>query len=202
MILLKILEHDLHRPRIGMSALPCMIEVPALPGFVPAVVSNSRGSFIVSRKLTNDNRIRVGIFEHDSEKVDQLITGMFKAALSLSLEEKYDNIFFGVNAAKLALTYVGNRSGMPGAQPHVCLTPLSWDNDKIVGFFGSKYLDNNKYCGYCNIVPANVEHPTFLSRPDMVGMYTQFLGGGSGVLLHNVKFGIAFCLDGNAKSFS
>jgi hypothetical protein len=192
MILLRILEHDLHRPRVGMTAFPCMIEVPALPSFVPAVVSNSRGSFIVSRRLTNDGRIRVGIFDYDSNKLDQVIGELFGVAFSLSLKEKFGNLFFS-NSAESALSYVGKNSGMPGVQPHVCMIPSSWNEHDTEKFFGPKHFDGKKYKGYCNVITSNVSCPVFLSRPDMVGMYTQFLGGGSGILLHNIKFGISFC---------
>jgi len=202
MILLKILEHDLHRPKRGLSASPYMIEVPANPGFVPAIISNSRGGFLVSRKLTRENRIRVGVFEYDSDRLDDVITEMFNAAIMLSQSEKWDNMFMGPNAAKLAADYIGDRSGMVKTQPHACLIPDSWDQNKIKKFFKSKLnIDNRKYDEYCHIIPAKISVPTFCSRPDMVGMYTQFLGGGTGILLHNVRSGLAFCPDAGSDVF-
>lgn len=170
-----------------------MIEVPALPHFIPAVVSNSRGGFIVSKKLTKDNRIRVGIFNYDSDRLDDIMLNLFGTAFELSKSENWNNVFFGSNSAKLAAEYIGDQSGMSKAQPHVCLVPSAWNPDQIKKFF--KVEDNNKYRKYCHIVSANVMFPVFCSRPDMVGMYTQFLGGGSGILLHNVRSGLAFCPD-------
>jgi hypothetical protein len=196
MILLRILEHDLHRPKRGLSASPYMIEVPALPGFVPAVVSNSRGNFLIARKLTKDNRIRVGVFEYDSDRLDDIVTNMFDTAIVLSRSEKWNNMFMGPNAAKLAAGYIKDQSGMSKAQPHACLIPVSWQHKQIEKFFKPEKLDGGvKYDKHCHIVPAKVSVPIFCSRPDMVGMYTQFLGGGTGILLHNVKSGLAFCPD-------
>jgi len=81
---------------------------------------------------------------------------------------------------------------MPEAQPHVCLIPESWSQNKIREFFGNNY-DGRKYKKICHVVLSKVIMPTFCSRPDMVGLYTQFMGGKSGIILHNIKAGIAFC---------
>ena len=196
MILLRILEHDLHRAKRGLNASPYMIEVPARPAFVPAVISNTRGKFIVSRKLTEGDRIRVGIFEYNADRLDETIDTMFDVAYSLSRDEKWGNIFMGNGAttAKAAFDYIGDHSGMPGVQPHACLIPESWSHTKTGKFFGAKNYDGRKYKRICHVALARVTFPVFCSRPDMVGMYTQFMGGKSGILLHNIKEGLAFCV--------
>jgi hypothetical protein len=190
MLMLKILENDLHRSK-NQSALPLIVEVPAIPDFLPALVSNSTGKFLVARRLTGDNRIRVGVFQHDSDKIDQLIGPMVQAALSMSHEEGWPNVF-GASEFKKAFDYIKTQSKMP-AQPHVCLVPESWPQDKISKLFGT---DANiaKYRKYCRVIAAGVPCVVFLSRPDMVGLYTYFCGLNTiALLLHNVKKGMAFC---------
>lgn len=195
MILLRILEHDLHRTKRGLEASPFMIEVPARPNFVPAVISNTRGKFIVSRRLTEDGRVRIGIFEHNPDQLDNTLENLFDAAYALSRDEGWKNIFVGngANTAKAAFNYIGEQSGMPGIQPHVCLIPESWTPSRIDQFFGAKNHNGRRYGKICHIALAKVTMPVFCSRPDMVGMYTQFMGGKTGILLHNIRSGLAFC---------
>jgi hypothetical protein len=192
MILLRILEHDLHRAKRGLSAVPFMIEVPARPGFVPAIISTTRGKFIVADKLVDDGFIRVGIFKYDSDRLDEVVSDLFDSAYILSRDSEWNNIFVGDGAAELAFDYIGEQSGMPGAQPHACLIPESWTYDRTQEFLGEDY-DGRKYKKICHVVSAQVTMPIFCSRPDMVGMYTQFMGGNSGIVLHNVRLGLAFC---------
>jgi hypothetical protein len=192
MILLRILEHDLHRARQGVNAVPLMIEVPAKESFLPALVSNGSGKFLVSRRLTQEGRIRVGVFSHDSDRVDDVITTIADSALELSRAENWPNIFQGKGSAEAAFNYIRKESGFNG-QPHVCLMPDTWDEVVIRKWLGAKNVDGRKYKKYCHIVPSKVSFPVFCSRPDMVGMYTQFMGGRSSILLHNVKFGFGLC---------
>lgn len=198
MILFRILDHDLHRSKKD-DAHPLMIEIPALPEFVPAVVSGSRGQFLVSKKLTNDGKIRVGIFSRNSEKMDGLITEMFSVAFELSNSNEWPNVMTGKASVKRAFNYI---SGQFDGQPHVCLVPESWSTTRVRKVFGCKNLSSNdfKYRDYCRLVYAKVSFPIFLSRPDMVGMYTQFLGDKSAIVLHNVKRGISFCPDFGDKN--
>jgi hypothetical protein len=190
MILLQILEHDLHRQRRGLEAVPLLIEIPARPEFLPALVSNSIGKFIISRKLTKENRIRTGVFPYNSDKIDDIISNMIHSAYRLSIEEKWPNVFRGKKAPEDAFNYI--KSNSVPMQPHVCLIPLEWTEFKQKKFFGC-VLERQKYQKYCRIVPIKTNIPTFLSRPDMVGMYTQFMGGKSSILLHNIKLGMSFC---------
>lgn len=190
MILYRILEHDLHRARKSIEAIPVMISVPALPSFLPAIVSNTRGNFIVARKM-KDNYINVGIFEYDSEKLDNLLPMMFGSAFDLSKSESFNNIF-DMKSIDQAFEYINDNS--VSGQPHVCLVPKEWNELKLKKIFGSK-LNKGKYRKYCRIIPTDLSYILFCSRPDMVGMYTQILGGGCGVILHNVKFGLAFVID-------
>lgn len=192
MILLRILEHDLHRAKHGVQATPFMIEVPARQSFLPAIVSTTRCKFISVNKLVDDGYIRVGIFEYNSDRLDEILLELFDAAYVLSRDSGWGNVFSGQGAAKLAFDYVGEQSGMPGAQPHACLIPESWSHERITDFLGDEY-DGRKYRKICHVAMGRVTMPVFCSRPDMVGMYTQFMGGKSGVILHNVKAGVAFC---------
>jgi len=193
MILLKILEHDLHRAR-DHRTIPILIEVPAIPDFLPALVSSSRGEFLVSRRLTSTSHIRVGVFSYDSDRLDDILLSMTNAAYELSCDEGWPNVVIGKNLARTGFDYISKQCPTPG-QPHVCLIPQSWTPSESSRFFGSRNLDSNrrKYRKYCRVVPAKVVMPVFLSRPDMVGMYTQFMGGKTSILLHNVRRGMVFC---------
>lgn len=180
-----------------------MEEVPALPGFVPAIISNTTGKFLVSRKLKDGARIRVGVFSWDSDRIDDLVQPMVSEAMKLSSDEEWSNVFIGPGSIKRAFDYVRKESGMEG-QPHACLTPSSWTTNRTRKVFGAKNLDEHsrKYKKYCHLIPSSTTVPVFLSRPDMVGMYTQYLGGRSSILLHNVRRGMAFCPDFDESSKS
>lgn len=190
MILIKILDHDLHRSRKD-AAVPLWLETPAKIEFLPAIVSSSRGGFLVSRRLTKDGRIRSGIFNYDPDKIDDIIGNMFSAAHSLSVEEGWENRFFGKSAASAAFSYIQMTSGSK-SQPHACLVPDHWDESAMKKFMG-KDLDSGVFRKICRVYPCKVANPVMVSRPDFVGMYTQFVGGKSSIILHNVRYGLAFC---------
>jgi len=191
-LLLQLLEHDLHRAKNGIAASPLMIETPAKPGFVPALVSSSRaGTFIVARRLTQEGRLRSGVFAHDPDRVDDLLPVILREAYALSLKEKYKNIF---TTAAAAFSYIHEASAT-GVHPHVLLVPMNWTPARIEKFLG-KTMESKSggvlYKDFCRVLNAAVDIPTFFSRPDYVGMYTQFLGGNASIFLHNVKQGLAF----------
>jgi hypothetical protein len=188
MLIMKILENDLHRSK-NPSAVPFIVEVPARPEFVPAIVSSSRGKFIVTSRLTAEGRIRAGVFNHDYSKSDDLIPPMMEAALALSKKHGWGNVF-GLDSVKQAFEYVREQSFMP-VQPHVCIVPSSWDDKRIMKHLNTK--QTLKYQRYCNIVKSDIKFVVFLSKPEMVGLYTRFLGGPSALVLHNVRRGMAFC---------
>lgn len=188
MLMLKILENDLHRSH-SATATPYMVEIPASPAFLPAIVSSTRGKFLVSRNLTPEGRIKVGVFESNPDKIDDFIPAMLTAALELSRSEGWRNVF-GPKAVKTAFEYVRSESHLP-VQPHVCIVPTSWDEDKVSKTLGLK--GSKKYQKYCHVIHADVPFIAFLSKPEMVGLYTHFLGGPAALLLHNVRRGIAFC---------
>jgi hypothetical protein len=78
------------------------------------------------------------------------------------------------------------------SQPHMVLAP----EGKAVTAFNKaagKDLVDGVFCKVCRVTPSKVEFPVFCSRPDFVGMYTQFVGGRSSILVHNVRNGLAFC---------
>jgi hypothetical protein len=192
MILIKILDHDLHRSKKGLDSIPLWLETPAKESFLPAIVSSSRGSFISSNKLTKDDKIRSGIFEHDPDRIDDVLEGLFTAATKLSLDQGWKNVFRGSRSASSAFGYIQNQSGVH-SQPHACLVPESWDPAVLSDFMGPD-LDGSFFKKTCRIYTCRVPHPVMLSRPDFVGLYTQFVGSRSTIVLHNVRRGIAFCL--------
>ena len=207
MILLRILEHDLHRSRQG-DAVPLCVGIPAKKEFLPAIVSNSKGKFVAIDHLGptkglrdlipnvpwDENSIYGVVFPWDSDRVDDLVGDMFSAAYDLSVSKKWGNVFTGRGSARRAFDYVGSSSGL-GGQPHVCLVPEPWSASRVKRFFGQANLDaqQRKYRRYCRIVPSSVSFPVFLSRPDFVGMYTQFMGGSSNIVLYNIRLGVGFC---------
>lgn len=195
MILTKILENDFHRSKSG--GIPYMIEVPVAPEFVPALVSDTSGNFLTVSKLVTGSdvpRIRVGVFNHEPEKIDTVIPLMVKAALSLSKDQRWKNVFRGKTAADAAFSYIQEQSELDD-QPHVCLVPSEWDTDKMLRFLRRKKLITPvmKFKKCCRVTPCKTPVPVFFSRPDFVGMMTYFMGGSFGIVLHNVRRGIAFC---------
>jgi hypothetical protein len=192
MILLKILDHDLHRPRSNVDAIPLAIEVPARPEFLPAIISGTRAQFLTSRRIFNDRYIRVGMFPHDSDRIDDVIEPMIRAAYELSVAEQWVNIFSGRGSLTAAYNFVRYNSGLK-TQPHMCLVPDSWTIAQCSKRFGKAFdSKTSKFHSICHVVPSKVHTVTFLSRPDMVGMYTQILGGNSGIILHNIRMGMSF----------
>lgn len=208
MLLTEILDHDLHRSR-GGAVSAYAIHVPVPPDCFPAIVSNTRGDFVVSPGLNTETRLAaVGVFECNSDKLDSYVGPMLSAAFTLSsggsyfivkkkqkrkYKGRYKNSFSGPGAAQAALSHIRKNSGLK-AQPHTCLVPSSWDAARASAFFGEEFDPaKRRFSGCCRVVFHDVPMPTFFSRPDMVGMYTQFLGGGAAVILHNVELGLAFC---------
>lgn len=195
MILTKVLENDFHRGKPGI--VPYMIEVPASADFLPAVVSNTRGDFLaVTKMVTGEDvpRIRVGIFEHEPEKIDLMIFPFVKVAFDLSKANKWENVFCGKTSADSAFKYIRKQSALDN-QPHACLVPIEWSTDKVLNFLRRKKLTvpEIRFKKCCRVVSCNTPLPVFLSRPDYVGMMTYFAGGSFGIVLHNVRRGMAFC---------
>lgn len=200
MILLHLLDHDLHKARNASSA-PLWLETPAKPEFLPCLVSASRPhKFLTSRHLTREGMIRSGIFTYDADRVDDLLPDLMSSAYSLSVHEKWDNVF---SDPLLAFDHVRRASGM-NSQPNVLLVPTKWTDKKLsdwskgeITFPDVRGKSNTSsfpmFRGTCRVQPCKVDIPVFLSRPDFVGMYTQFAGGKSSILLHNVRSGMAFC---------
>jgi len=191
MILLRILDHDLHRYKRGVDGSIFWIETPAKPSFFPAVVSLSTPKFSVVRKISNGS-IRSGVFNYDQDRLDEIIPDLMSAAYSLSVSEKWDNIH---KKAGDAFDWLQKKSGTK-AQPHCVLIPSKWSDKELEKWAGKTNLTNKDdsviYRKICRIHRCGLDTPVFLSRPDFVGMYTQILGGRSSVLLHNIKNGIAF----------
>jgi len=202
MILLRILDHDLHRYRQGVNGHVMWIETPAKASFLPAVVSLSTPRFAVSRKLTQ-GMIRSGVFKHDPDRLDEVIPDLMSAAYSLSTEEKWDNVH---SSPKAAFDWLQRKSGTT-VQPHALLVPASWADARLEKWAGKGSISRGEsvarpdgtkdavtvYRKVSRVHRCQVPLPVFLSRPDFVGMYTQILGGRSSILLHNVKAGMAFC---------
>lgn len=224
MILHKILEYDLHRSRQA-TAVPHTVHTPAVAEHVPAVVSTSRGQFVVTRVLFLDGEDRYfhakgeapviksrgrvvavspdtrklrlylasNVFSHNSDHIDNVIGGLFDVAYKLSVDDGLGNVFGGPSARDKAFSHVQSSSGMK-IQPHVCLVPDSWEPDEVSKFFGKDFdATSLRFRRFCRVVSSKATRPVFLSRPDMVGLYTQFMGGGASISLHNVALGMAFC---------
>ena len=194
-----MLDHDLHRSR-RTNAAPLMLETPAKPSFVPAVISGSGMDiqdrcFLVARKLTKENKIRSGVFKYDSDRIDDIIGHLVIAALGLSVEEKWPNMFTEKNQIKQAFDYVQKACGSK-SQPHLCLVPEGRTLSSYDKTLGKEVVDDI-FRKMCRVMPCKVPFPVFCSRPDFVGMYTQFMGGRSSILLHNIKNGMAFCPSDN-----
>jgi len=219
MLLTELLDHDLHRSR-GGEPIPLMIEVPVPKDCFPAVVSGTRGQFVVATAPRESGLAGVGIFPCDSDRLDSVLGPLLAAAFGLSegsfhtrvtrsvqkvkgkpvsvpVEKKiagtYKNSFRGAGAARRAFEHVQKNSGLK-AQPHTCLVPKDWDEKRLKAFFGKEYdPGRRKFAECCRVVSHDVPMPSFFSRPDMVGMYTQFLNGGAAIIVHNVELGLAFC---------
>lgn len=223
MLLTELLDHDLHRSR-GGTPIPLMLEVPVSKESFPAVVSGTRGKFFIAKGPQESGRAGVGVFDHDSDKLDAVIGPMLIVAFGLSVGRShvilervkrrvrgkmvgvpvektipgtFRNSFTGEDAAKKAFAYLQENSGLK-FQPHICLVPSSWDEKSAIAFFGKKDYDlsKRKFAKCCRVIFHDVPMPVFFSRPDMVGMYTQFMNGGAAILLHNVELGLAFCPQG------
>jgi len=218
-LLTELLDHDLHRSR-GGTPVPFMIEVPVPKDSFPAVVSSTRGRFLVSRRPREGGLAGVGVFDHDSDKLDSVIGPMLSVAHSLSdgqirtglqrvrrrvrgrdvmvpvetrVPGSFKNSFAGPGAAKRAFDHIQSSSGLK-FQPHFCLVPSSWNMEAAGSFFGGGLdVSKRRFMGCCKVAFHDVPMPVFFSRPDMVGMYTQFMNGGAAIILHNVEFGLAFC---------
>jgi hypothetical protein len=188
--LLRILETDLYHSRAGIDPIPLLVELPARPTFVPALVSNSVGDFLVSRKLTANSGIRVGVFSYEPDRLDSVIPDIINSAYKLSKSEKYQNIFIGKDSASRAFSYISKSSKTP-AQPHCCLIPQDWGMARTRKYFKSEV--DRTYKKYCKIIWTGVPFPVFCSKPDFLGMCTQFVGNRVSILIHNVKSGLAMC---------
>ncbi len=220
MLLTELMDHELHRSR-GGEPIPLVLHVPVPKDCFPAIVSGTRGQFVVSTGLSKETGLAaVGIFPCDSDKLDSVLGPLLTAAYGLSkgsfhtrvvrkvqkvrgkpvsvpTETKvvgtFENSFTGPDAARRAFAYVQKNSGLK-AQPHSCLVPSAWDEKKTKSFFGKEYdPKKRKFATCCRVISHDVPMPVFFSRPDMVGMYTQFMNGGAAIILHNVELGLAFC---------
>ncbi len=187
MILPRILDHDLHGSK-NNERTPLWVEIPSSPDFLPCIVSSSRsGSFLISRKLTKEGKVRTGIFSHPQDSIDQLISPLFSKAYELSVLEDYKNRF---TLAHDAFRYI-QTCGESDTLPHCVLVPDSFSESKIRLIFGTNY-ENEKYANLAKIFRYSGDKVVFLSRPDYVGLYTAFMNSKGSLLLHNVKLGVAF----------
>lgn len=147
--------------------------------------------FLVSRKLTQDGKLRSGVFKYDSDRIDDIIGDLMQAAYDLSIKENWPNVFRGKNQLSKAFAYIQGSAGV-SSQPHICLVPEDSSTSAFDKAAGKDVVDG-VYKKVCRVTPSKVAFPIFGSRPDYVGMYTQFVGGRSSILLHNIKNSLAFC---------
>lgn len=186
MILDKILDHNYHRSKTE-GALSLMVETPVIPQFFPMIVSDTSGNFIISRRIVENRFVRSGVFKNPGS-YDDYIKSLFDAAYDLSKSDKFKNIF---TKPDLASRYITSESGFK-SQPRVVLVPNEFtDYDLKRIFVNLSHGSVIKY-GQSRLMRTNISRPTFLSRPDFVGLFTQFPENHASIILHNVKSGISF----------
>lgn len=192
MLILKILDHDLHRARASAaSKIPFSIMIPDKVGHFPVLVSSTRGKFIKRTKLV-EGAHPCGIFPHDPDRHDEIIGPLFQAAYDLSVAEKWGNV---LQTPSQAFGYVQKAAGTT-VQPHACLVPSTWSNAVLKKWGGEDLIIGEGVESYkktCRVYRCGVTVPVFVSRPDFVGLLTQFVGGLTSILLHNIQQGMAFC---------
>lgn len=212
MILLNVLNHDLKRSR-GAKKVAHLYEVPVDVASLPALVSGPRGQFLPVRhptrlvfveggiKIAKDDRkepsLVTAVFSHDPDRIDEILRPMIAAAHDLSIESGFLNRF---NSPAQAFDYVKEHSHPHLIQPHVCLVPDTWREKDVKARFPSDLKFSGKkgdsvkckYREYCKVIPAPVHTPVFMSKPETMGIYTQFMGGASSVALYNIAKGMAF----------
>jgi hypothetical protein len=166
----------------GKDNRPFWIETPGRKDFLPCVVSSmDKGRFLTTNAITKDSKIRSGAFYCAEETIDEIIPGLFEAALRCSKDAKYLNSF---RSQKRAFDYISHNSGFKYC-PMWCLASdinnikLENDEEKVLGV--AKIL----------LVPG-IPKTVFLSKPDYVGLFTRLPGNYNSIILHNIEFGIAF----------
>jgi hypothetical protein len=203
-ILGKILGQDLHiRKNVAEKGRPLFIEVSMDKKFLPVVVSSTRwDKFITVNKVSKSGLIRVGIFDHDPDRIEDVLAPMFDHAFALSEELGSKNVF---HDPLKAFNYIKKSCGEDG-YPQFVLVPESMPNDKLNNVFGKDNVSivdmtrgttsmksyTSVFNKSCSIVPCKTNKIVFLSKSEYVGLQTQILGGLTGILLHNVKLGTAF----------
>lgn len=212
MILLNVLNHDLKRSK-GSHKVAHLYEVPVDVSSLPALVSGPRGQFIQAKhptrltftdggiKISKDDRpepsLVTATFNHDPDRMDEILGPLVMAAYELSVGSKFPNRF---NSPSLGFDYVKEHSHPHLIQPHVCLVPSSWKEKDVRSRFDADLKFSGKkgdsvkckYREYCRVIPAPVHLPVFMSKPETMGLYTQFMGGTSSVALYNIAKGMAF----------
>jgi len=200
MILYKLFDHDFNWKKSN-SSVPFMIEVPANKDYLPAIISTSGGKkvgkkFLVSDRLHPGDILKVGVFQHSPESIDDLIPDFVRTAFTLSKAMKYGNI---LKTPQECFDFLRKTSKLE-TQPHICLIPSNWSSVRIKKFFGKDNLldiaeDIFVYHKCCRIVSSQVEFPVFFSKPDYIGMIAQFNGGNFAIVSHGIRNSIAFCFE-------
>lgn len=184
--LFRIFEIDFHDAK-NANTVPLFQEVPILNTFLPVIVSSdTRGKFIVSRKMTKEGRVRVGIYD-DISFDPSVIYSLFDKALELSVQEKFDNVFKFENIND-AYNYLIDQSGLNILNGSI-LVPNNFNMSSNSDFVDYKYKNFTVY-------RSKLPYFVLLSKPDYVGLCTRFFGLRTSILLHNVKMGVAFCTKG------
>lgn len=188
MIIGRVLLHEFHKTTKQNIWSP-WIEFKNIE--LPALISGSRGSFLVSRKHHDGGVTRVGNFEYPSDQIDDFLDSMLVEASSLASIEKWGNVFKGRSAIKKAFDFIHDKDGV--GQPYTCLMPNYWtENEKLKHFGVDHITDHNKYREYCRLLSAPVSFPVFFSSPEKVGIYTQLHGNTHSIILHGIKNHMAF----------
>lgn len=189
MILMKILENDLHR-----SSRPSVlyVEVPCKPDWLPIVVSTTRGKFVPVNRLREGSMAWAGAFEYDSSKFDQLIQPLFECAFSMSQSGVFKNIFSDPDAA---YSHV-QESHDSKVEPPYLLVPDTITDKALRKLLGPKNVKGTEqkftYKTKTSVFRCNIKYPVFLTVPTHVGIHIRTLGKFSSILLHNVGLSMAF----------
>lgn len=183
-ILSTILEYDMHTSR-SPNQQGIILETAARPEFLPAVVSTlSPSRFLTVRKLSREGRIRMGVFK-TPENLDTHLPALIQAADALSRDESWENQFQDIKAA---MAYVSVKSELDDCPMNLLISesaaPFVYDQ---LGLEPDAVKFNN-----CKIFTWSGSKSVVMSRPDLVGLLTQFKNSTAALILHNVRLGMAF----------
>ncbi len=182
-ILASILELDYHKTK-NPDSRGLILETPARIEFLPAIISSTTASkFLTSTRLTSEGRIRSGIFK-SQENLDVYLVPLIDAAYKLSISQSWGNIF---ESDEPAVAYIKASADLDESP----FTFLVKSGHGISSGDTEGTSVSKKYLG-ARLVEWDQNYSVVFSRPDLVGLLTQFSNSHASILLHNVRLGMAF----------